>query len=219
MCWVTYNYFGNYSMSNWFENNPTKSVISYTLIIIAATWATSTFVLQDNRINLLRSEIDSQKTLTEQYKSKAELIQHDLESVRQENVEYRTWLGQTKDAIPAIVPRLTELKNKIAKLEIEAGQLRDQNPSTLVSGLEQTVRLGRAFIDETTGVIVTVKKTFPDLTAELIIKLPDRSPTIEQTIRPGQQWKFVAQAKPYTLTVTEIQFIGDSVNIRIIPTQ
>lgn len=73
-------------MSNWFEENPTKSVIVYTILIATTTWAISTYVLQDNRIALLRSELDSQKALSEQYRAKSELLSKDLESVRAENV-------------------------------------------------------------------------------------------------------------------------------------
>lgn len=104
-------------MSNWFEDNPMKSVISYTFIVVGFTWAVSTFVLQDNRINLMRSEVDSQKAVAEQYKAKVELLQREIDTIRSENIEYRAWLSQSKDAIPTIVPRITELKLKIAELE------------------------------------------------------------------------------------------------------
>lgn len=84
--------------------------------MVAATWATSTFILQDNRLNLAKSELESQKTLAEQYKSKTDLLQKDIEALRAENLEYRTWLAQSKDAIPIMVPQLVELKKQIATL-------------------------------------------------------------------------------------------------------
>ena len=112
-------------MSNWFEDNATKSVIGYTLVVAAATWATSTFILQDNRLSLLRGEVDSQKTLAEQYKSKVELLQRELDNVRLENSEYRTWLGQTKDAIPAMVPRSMSARERRRFRSNCAGNIRE----------------------------------------------------------------------------------------------
>ena len=204
-------------MSNWFERNPTKSIISYTLMIVGATWAISTFILQDNRISLLRSEIESHKTLTEQYKSKAELLQRDIDTLRAENAEYRAWLGQTKDAVPVMIPRLTEMKAKLAALEAEAQYFRKQNSSTVTTLQEQYVGLGvgRAFIDEFSGLVVMLKKTFPDRTAELVVKLPGESMPISQTIHLGHQWKFMLQGKSYTVTVYDISFIGDGINFKI----
>lgn len=202
-------------MSNWFENNQTKSVIGYTLVIAGATWATSTFVLQDNRLNLAKSELESQKSLTEQYKSKTELLQRDIDALRTENAEYRAWLGQTKDAIPAIVPRIVELKSKVAVLENEAQQLRVQHPSTQTIAVEQSATLGKAYIDDETGLIVTVKKTMPDRTAQLMVRFPDKEAVIEATISPGQQWKFNAKGRSYQLTITEISWWADSVRFRI----
>ena len=202
-------------MSNWFELNATKSVIAYTLVIAAATWATSTFVLQDNRISLLRSEVDSQKTLVKQYKSKVDLLQRDLDVLRAENSEYRMWLGQTKDAIPSIVPRLSELKAKVATLEADNATMRTSNPNASASAKEESATRGRAFIDPGTGIILTVKGTTTDRTAEIILKLPESLNTIEQTVNPGAQWKFAVDKKLYMLTITEISFVGDVVRFTI----
>jgi len=202
-------------MSNWFENNPTKSVIGYTLVIAGATWATSTFILQDNRLNFARSELQSQKSLTEQYKSKADLLQRDIDALRSENAEYRTWLGQTKDAIPVIVPRITALKEKVATLEAESARLRAISPTSSKSIRELNSHLGSASIDDVTGLIFTVKRTTPDRVAQVVVKFPGKDVPVEATINPGQQWRFKFKDKDYLLTVTDISFLGDSVRFRI----
>lgn len=202
-------------MSNWFENNAAKSVITYTLVVAGTTWAVSTFILQDNRIALVRSELESQKTLTEQYKAKTELLQKDLEVLRTENSEYKAWLGQAKDAVPIIVPRMLELKQQITKLEGEAAELKKHSPSAGSAKRERTVGLGRAFLDEETGVIFTLKKTYPDRLAAVVIKLPDQVNYLEQSVLPGQQWKFKAKGKQYSLTLMEVNFYGDTVNLVI----
>ncbi len=84
-------------MSNWLQDHPSTFVITYTLLIAGATWGASTFILQDNRMNLAKSELEAQKALVEQYRAKSELLQNDIEVLRAENQEYKGWLAQSKD--------------------------------------------------------------------------------------------------------------------------
>jgi len=202
-------------MSNWFERNASKSVIGYTLLVAGATWAASTFILKDNRLALSQSQLESQKALTEQYKSKVDLLQRDIEVLRNENFEYRQWLGQIKDAVPAVVPRITELKEDIARLEAEAVTLRATNPSAVSEPVEDSASLGSAFIDKRTGLIFTVKKTTPDRMATVLVHFPESGSPIEATIAPGKRWNFTVKDRKYRLTVTEITFVLDTVRFQI----
>lgn len=201
-------------MSNWFESNPTKSVISYTLVIIASTWAVSTFVLQDNRTSLLKSEIDSQKAIAEQYKSKVELLQREIDAVRAENAEYRAWLYQAKDAVPIMVPRLVELKAKIAELESRSSGAKATGSLT-VAPAETRVSRGKAHIDPETGLVFTVLNVDVNRRAHVAVKIPGKSTAQESTVYAGWQWKFESNSSQYTLTLTEVNFTGDSVNIQL----
>jgi hypothetical protein len=199
-------------MSNWFEDNPIKSVIGHTIIVASFTWVVSTFVLQDNRINLMRSEVDSQKAVAEQYKAKVELLQREIDTVRAENIEYRAWLSQSKDAVPTIVPRITELKLKIAELEkIHKGV----NASTTSSSPEITIARGRAYVDTPTGLVFTVLGINHERQARIAIKLPGKSVADESTVYPGWQWKFNADGQQHLLTLLEVNFFGDSIRIQI----
>lgn len=200
-------------MSNWFENNQTKSVITYTLLIVGATWAVSTFILQDYRINLLKSETDSQKAIAEQYKSKSELLQREVDAIRLENAEYRTWLGKTKDALPIMVPQIMELKAKILELESRPAAPQATETSSTEPPTEVRVTRGRAYIDQATGLVFTVLNVEVDRRASVVIKLPNKSESEEVKVIPGWQWKFESKGAEYTLTLTEINFISDSVNL------
>lgn len=200
-------------MSNWFENNPTKSVVTYTLLVVGATWAGSTFILQDNRLSLAKSELESQKVLTETYKAKAELLQKDSETLRTENAEYRSWLAQTKDAVPIMVPRLNELKDRVATLEASSAQATANGTPSAPPGF--TARVGTAFIDESAGLIFTVKSVSVNRTAEVYVKLPDRERPINETAIPGSQWDFIADGVSYRLVVASISFLTDEVGLRV----
>lgn len=204
-------------MPNWFERNATPTIIGYTLLIAGSTWGASTFILQDSRLNSAQSELASEKALTEQYKSKLELVQRDLEELRNENKEYRDWLGQTKDAIPVVVPRIMELKGDIAALKAEVASLRAANQYAEPEVRECSATVGSAFIDDTTGLIFTVKRTAPDQTADVLIHFPGSGSPNEFSISPGFQRVFLANGKSFTLTVTSINFVGDIVQFRLQP--
>lgn len=202
-------------MSNWFEHNPTKSVISYTLVIIAATWAVSTFVIEDNRLNLAQAQLEAQKALTEQYKSKSELLQRDIDAIRSENSEYRSWLGKIDNAIPVIIPTITELKQKISELEAAAAIIKSVSPVDVQPDRDVTVRVGTAYIDAETGLIFTVISTNPNRTAKISIKLPESDAPMEDEISPGKQWRFKFNGEEFLITAVTISFLGDFVDLRI----
>lgn len=206
-------------MAHWFERNATPAIVTYTLVIVTATWAVSTFILKDNRIALAQSQLETQKALTDQWKQKTEILQKDLEAARSENAEYREWLGKIDGAIPAVMPRITELKNRISVLEsqvkepVPAGGLIEYRLAQLNS---HGANVGSAFIHDTLGVIFTVKKTFPDSTAEVLVQLPDKPTPIEEKITPGKRWTFEVDGVTYGLIVTNIIFLADRVEFRIV---
>jgi hypothetical protein len=201
------------AMANWFENNPTKSVISYTLMVAAATWAVSTYVLQDNPLNILRSQMEEQKTIAEKYRSKVELLQRDLDVLRSENAEYRQWLSQTKDAIPNIAPRIVELKQQVSELK---AAISSNAPLTVTARRQGTALRGTAYIDKATGLVFTVLQINPDGTATVRVKLPEEETTFEERgVKPGKQWPFTFKETKLNLTVTSIYFIADVVDLEI----
>ena len=205
-------------MSNWFETNATKSIILYTLAIAGATWAVSTFILQDNRLNLIRSELDTQKSLSEQYKSKAELLSRDMQILRSENTEYKAWLSQTKDAIPGIMPRVTELKSYIGSLEDQLAQLKKLNPNLVIKEqLIKDIRRGTPFKDEKTGLKIEIKEISVDKKASLLIKFPDRDVNTLVIVNDGQQFKFKVGLINYVLTIARVYYIADGLDISIHP--
>lgn len=205
-------------MSNWFEINATKSIILYTLAIAGATWAVSTFILQDNRLNLIRSELDTQKSLSEQYKSKAELLSRDMEILRSENTEYKAWLSQTKDAIPGIMPRVTELKSYIGSLEDQLAQLKKLNPNLVIKEQHiKDIRRGTPFKDEKTGLKIEIKEISVDKKASLLIKFPDRDVNTLVIVNDGQQFKFKVGLINYVLTIARVYYIADGLDISIHP--
>lgn len=227
-------------MSNWFHDHPAVSIISYTILIAGATWAASTFILKDNRLNLAKSEMESQRAVSEQYRAKTELLHKDIELLRAENQEYKSWLAQSKDALPIIVPQLVELRKQVAYLEGSKGGSRSVNlpiarqtetpntntPASSPVGVDtkpvpddfsavRTAKLGIAGVDLTTGSVVTVKHTFADQTAALIISFPGQDREVEEKVYAGKRFQFFWGGRTIFLTILEIQFVTDTVKYRL----
>lgn len=211
-------------MSNWFEDHPVRSVIAHTFLVSGVTWAASTFIFQDNRLNLVRSEVESQKAvaeqqkaIAEQYKAKVELLQREVDVVRSENAEYRAWLSQAKDAIPVIVPRINQLKLRVEELERNNSQLQSTSTEGFANNEIQVTR-GRAFVDDETGIVVTVLRVTVERMATVAVKLPGQSFAKSVSVHAGEQWKFDLKGKSYVLTLMEVNFYTDTIRIRLAST-
>lgn len=100
-------------MSNWFEQNATKAVISYTVVVMAATWATSTFILDENKINLHKAEASNAQAMAEQYKAKISVLEGEIATLKEENKKYYTWLTQDPKSIPALENRIADLESAL----------------------------------------------------------------------------------------------------------
>lgn len=198
-------------MANWFEDHPIRSIISHTVLVAGITWAVSTYILKDNRLKLVQGEVDSQKAISEQYKSKIELLQREVEALRTENFEYKAWLVQSKDAIPVMVPQLLKLKEKVLALEEDAKKINGKNPGNVSLLKEQFVSIGKAYIDRELDLIVTVKKISIDRAADVVIRFPDKSTALEAKVNPGEKWDFSANGEKFNIVVSEISWIGDRV--------
>ena len=75
-------------MSNWVEDSPTRAIIVYTILIASATWLVSTYILDENKINFYRAESVS-------YKAKVEVLEFEIERLRNENERYLNWLQES----------------------------------------------------------------------------------------------------------------------------
>ena len=201
-------------MSNWFESNATTSIIIYTITIAAAVWAASRYVFQDNRIELLQSELNAQKAVSEQYESKAEILSKDLETVRSENAEYRSWLSQSKEAVPAIMPRISELKTYITALEGQVSKLSKDSPVSVPT--IRDARRGLPNIDELTGLRLEVQEVTIDKHASILVKFPDRDTKSQLSVKGGEEFKFKHGPVAYKLSIIRVYYIADGIEFSVL---
>ena len=61
-------------MGNWFEDNQTKSVILYTIIISASTWACYKYMYEESKLELYKAQIESKQVELSQFQSRIEFL-------------------------------------------------------------------------------------------------------------------------------------------------
>ncbi|HEO1797631.1 hypothetical protein ABTC25_09040 [Acinetobacter baumannii] len=198
-------------MSNWFENNATKSVISYTLIIVTATWAVSTFILEDSKLSDVKSQLETQKIITDQYKVKVDILQKDIEKLQAENTEYKSWLEKEGKVVPSIfVAKNLQMQEEIKNLKSVIKN------NSIEQDANQRLNIGTAYINNELDISLTLDEVSIGNKATIYIKLPNTTKNIKyDDIRAGYIIPFEKDNKKYKITFTKVLFVSDVVEFTI----
>ncbi|MDP3745989.1 MAG: hypothetical protein Q8Q88_02965 [Phenylobacterium sp.] len=204
-------------MTNWFEQNSTKSIVSYTIFVAGAVWAASTFILADNRVNLLKAQIESTSAQAEQYRVKLELLEREAATLRAQNSEYLQWLGRTENALPAIVPKVTELKAQVVGLTSEVAAYRTRNGQPAGGNTERRIKVGTADVDDLTGIVIAVLDTYADQSASVSVSVMGKvgKPT---KVKAGHPFSLTTPKGQFLVSVASIAYLTDEVKFLVKPT-
>jgi len=198
-------------MSNFFQDHPALTIISHTILVAATTWAISTFVLEDRKLSDIRSQLETQKIITDQYKTKVDFLQKDIEKLQAENTEYKAWLEKDGKVVPSIFVS----QNLQMKEEIKALKARLKNNSIELEA-NQSLSVGTAYIDKELDISLTLDKVLVGNKAIVYIKLPDSNQNVEHTnITAGNVINFEKGNKKYKITFTKVLFVRDIVEFNI----
>ncbi|GJL93528.1 hypothetical protein [Hyphococcus sp.] len=195
-------------MANWFEDNPTRSVIVYTVLVAASTWAISEFILEENKLNYHRAQIEAERSRAEQYAAKVSILEADNAKLRLENEGYLNWLEQVPDALPLAQVRMRELGGEIDALR---SQLLSAEKELSRSGLYQlshSVRRSSAVVDDRSGLMVALHGIDTDEIADLTVRFPGKAPLEIAEGRAGDFWSFTSNGRTYELMLTDIEWLS-----------
>ncbi|MDP4488005.1 hypothetical protein QDG88_08640 [Pseudoalteromonas piscicida] len=207
-------------MSNWFEENPTKSIISYTLVVIAATWAASYFVIDENKINLYKSQVDNEKSVNRQLQAKVSVLEGKILDLSNENKQLKEWLSSEATSYPALVNKIQALEKKLSEGPLTAaGSAKNAHDSSnqkkLYSYSENFV-MGQSFTDPLTNATIGVSQIASDYTADIYLFLPGKESLEKKGVKPGSSWVYGFEKKQYKLTLNKIEWIGSSLKATVV---
>ncbi|MCB2426674.1 hypothetical protein [Methylophaga pinxianii] len=106
-------------MSNWFEDNPTKSVVAHTVIVAAATWAAFYFVFDENKIKLIEAKAEKIAAESKEVNARNSVLVTRLDYLTKENEKYLRWLESTPNTLPFYELEITKLEEQIVKLKTD----------------------------------------------------------------------------------------------------
>ena len=207
-------------MSNWFEENPTKSVVSYTLVVIAATWAASYFVIDENKINLYKSQVDNEKSVNRQLQAKISVLEGKILELSNENKQLKEWLSTDSASYPTLVRKIKRLEKELS--ELPAALPEDIKSTQDSSGVDrpysysESFVMGQSFTDPLTNATIGVSQIASDYTADIYLFLPGKESTEKKGVKPGSSWVYEFDKKQYKLTLNKIEWIGSSLKATVV---
>ena len=208
-------------MENWFRDHPTYTIICHSIFIAATIWCTSSFILDENKVNLYKAQIENEKTMSEQYLAKISVLEMEIKKLSQENQKYLSWILEEPNSFPV-------LKNKIKILEKELSCALSHASITPIETQEinniipyeykKQFQKGESFVDPKTKIALGISEINPDYTASTMIYLPDSNNIRIDKAKPGDTWEFEKDGSKYKLTFEGINWLNNSVEASIMET-
>lgn len=204
-------------MANWFSNHPCTSIISHTLIVAAGVWAFSVFVLDDNKINLYKAQVENSKTISEQHMQKVSSLESEIAKLKSENERYLAWLSAEPASFPSLSLRISSLERDLAaaKLTSRSTDANEEAAREILYEYSKEFSKGESFKDPITRAVIGVSDISSDFTARGIVALPNGKKIEILKAKPGDSWDFSNSGKNYRLTLDAVNWNNNSIKASV----
>jgi outer membrane murein-binding lipoprotein Lpp len=202
-------------MSNWFSDHPATTIIGHTILVGTVVCAATYFVLDENKVNDIKAQVD-------QYKAKTEFLEDQITQLRDENKKYLEWLSGTPNTIPYFEQKIKTLKDAIHPKKI-IGHINETLEDDQVSitgtvapyAIITSLNVGDAWVDPKTNLTFGVNQVFQDFTANALIGIPGGEEQELKQVKPGKSWTFTKGAKQYQFVVKNINWYTNKVEVEL----
>ncbi|WP_162889519.1 hypothetical protein [Pseudomonas parafulva] len=204
-------------VTNWFENNQTKSVLMYTLLVAATAWGVSRFILDEKRINLCEAETKSAVTISETHKAKVSALEGDVSALKAQNDRYLSWLSKEPKTFPALETRIQQLEKDLADANLRAREaggessLREED----VYSYSMDLSKGESIEDPKTGALLGIYEVRSDYKATGAVNLPGQQRIKFEGAGAGDNWEFEVSGKRYRMKLDSVNWINNSVKVSV----
>ncbi|MDD0999298.1 hypothetical protein M5G20_26010 [Pseudomonas sp. TNT2022 ID1044] len=207
-------------MPSWFQEHPAFSIISHTIVVATATWLVSSFVIDENKVNLYKAKAESAESRAEQFNAKISILESDLANLKSENDRYLTWLTSDPKTVPAMEKRIKELEGSLASAALnKVSEHHEGSDQPLVKPkyyeFSKSFMKGETFVDPKTNAVIGISNISIDNTARGTLYIPG-SETIElQNVGPGATWKFDKNGVKYQMTVEGVNWLNNTLKASV----
>nr|WP_314563137.1 hypothetical protein [uncultured Pseudomonas sp.] len=196
------------------------TIIGHTLVVATATWFVSSFVIDENKVNLFKAKAENAESMSAQFQSKISVLELELARLKSENGRYLSWLVAEPKSFPALERKITELEVGLA--DSQARVITETNePSHSVKKNDQLYEFskdfirGESFFDPKTKAIIGISSMSMDNSAKGTLHLPGQKPENIEDIKPGSTWTFQKNGVRYQLTMETVNWINNSVKASV----
>jgi hypothetical protein len=208
-------------VSNWFESNPTRTVIIHTFLVATAVWAFFVFVFDENKVAAYRAEVENEKATASQYKAKTEVLEVEIARLREESRKYLEWMVNTPNTIPYLEQRIKTLTDENNRQKAQLAAVAKVEPSgtpsltTIPYSNTKLLNIGEAFIDPRTNATLGIGKIAPDFTANIVLNVPGEKARELPQAKAGETWKFTKGDKYYQLTLSKVDWFTNKAEVQL----
>ncbi|WP_413285038.1 hypothetical protein [Vibrio sp. MA40-2] len=212
-------------MSNWFENNPTRSVLLHTIVVATATWAAFAFVFDENRVKLHEAKVARAEAETKEVNARNAVLVTRVDYLTRENEKLLKWLELEPKSIPFYERQATELKAKIVKLE-DTISLASQSSNDTIK-FDWKEQLGTynkqdlkpvqiSIYDPLTQVVVGADRVLIDGSTDIKITMPSGEKIEQKSALPGDTWDYEHNGKNFRLILDSADWASQQFGTRIV---
>lgn len=207
-------------MSNWFQEHPVFTIIGHTLVVATATWVVSSFVIDENKVNLFRAKAENAESMSAQFQSKISVLELELARLKSENSRYLSWLVAEPKSFPALEKKIIELERSLATSQTKA-IIEAAEPSHLKNKPEKLYEFskdfsrGESFVDPKTKAIIGISSIAMNNSADGTIYLPGGKAEEVKEIKPGSTWTFDKSGVRYQLTMETVNWTNNSLKASV----
>lgn len=217
-------------MSNIIEKHPGYTLLIVIVSVMTTTWAILTFVLEDNKINFYKAQVESVKAETEnikstnsQYQARIEYLEKENEKLTELNKSYLDWISKGPTPLPFFKKRIEDLTAENLRLikqgkdtvSVLIGNNSNPNNTTSKYNITRDIKSGQAYFDDSTGVTVGVTEINVTYESTLQITFPDKS-TKNEKIAAGKVYYFQKANRSYQIILKRVEYIYGYVSIQIV---
>ena len=204
-------------MSNWFENHPTKSILSYTFILLTTAFAASYFLFATNRDENHRLEKEQLQSTILSLKEKNEMYEFEIRSLREERNNLTEWIQSMPGSVMYFGKKIKELEDKIIFDTIRIDVIKSDSAIYQENYIFESYSTpkGHSVIDVRTNATIGLNEINPNRTASGVLNLPNQERKKITDVIAGDKWSFVHNRQKFELTIVEINFMRDTYKILI----
>ncbi|WP_026728802.1 hypothetical protein [Flavobacterium denitrificans] len=204
-------------MKNWFENNQTKSVILYTLIISASTWACYKYMYEESKLELYKAQIESKQVELSQLQSRIEFLEKKNSSLEVVIKEFEDWNSKSQNPnlfYKTKFEEMASLKQKYQNSIALNSSSEDSIPKTYdtivakeIFPIDAKIYKGDTYINDKEQIVIAVNDVNVSRECDLILSVGNKKNESFKNVKVGKTFTYLVGKRKLRITLSKTEFI------------